>query len=408
MPSKVPRQCSIAIIGGGVIGASVAWHLTQLGCDGVVILERGQAGCGTTWHSAGNIIRMSSDPATVRLYTYAGELLSELQERRDIGWRKCGRVMIARTEERAREFEVIARTLQDCGVAVEQISNDVVADKVPILRTDDIVGALWSPDDGRVNPTDLVGAYLAEARQRSAQVCEGVTASHVLTSRGKVTGVSTDRGDISCETVVNCAGLWARDLGLRNDVAIPAYPVEHFYLLTENMEGIPADMPTFRDPDGLIYGREEVGGLLLGCFDQNAIPVRPSDLPEPFFFALLNENWDQFLPYMEQGLHRIPALKDAGVRSLLNGPEAFTPDTEPLLDEAPGLKNYFVLAGLSSAGVSRSAGMGRALACWIADGDPGIDVSSFSLKRFRPEDNEETSLRRAVSNAPSAHFNLEQ
>ncbi|MCP4327177.1 MAG: FAD-binding oxidoreductase [Alphaproteobacteria bacterium] len=408
MTSEIPTQSNIVIIGGGVIGASVAWHLTELGCEGVLILERGQLGCGTTWHSAGNIVRMSSNPNTVRLYTYGVDLLSALHERHDIGWRKCGRVMVARTERRLGEFEVIARTLQACGVAVEQISTSATEDRIPILHTGDIVGALWSPDDGRVNPTDLVAAFVREAKQRGARVCEGVTVSHALTSHGRVTGVATDRGDVRCDTVVNCAGLWARDLGLRNDVAIPLYPVEHFYVLTESIDGVYPDMPTFRDPDGLIYGREEVGGLLLGCFDRNAIPVRPSDLPEPFFFSLLNENWDQFMPYMEECIHRIPALEQAGVRTLINGPESFTPDIEPLFDEVPGLKNYFVLAGMNSAGVSRSAGMGRALANWIADGDPGIDVSAFSLGRFDRTSNDESYLSECVRHGPSGHFNEER
>ena len=407
MSSDIPNQADVVIVGGGVIGASVAWHLTDLGCRDVLILERGQLGCGTTWHSAGNIIRMSSDPDTVGIYSYGVELLSELHARHDIGWRKCGRVMMARTEKRAREFDTISQTLQACGVPVEHISADTAGEKVPILRTDDIIAALWSPDDGRVNPTDLVAAYVREARQHGASLCEGVTVHHALTDDGRVSGVATDRGDIRCNTVVNCAGLWARDLGLRNDVAIPLYPVEHFYMLTESIDGVYADMPTFRDPDGLIYGREEVGGLLLGCFDRNAIPVSPSDLPEPFEFSLLNENWDQFLPYMQQGIHRIPALEQAGVRTLLNGPESFTPDTEPLLDEATNLENYFVLAGLSSAGVTRSAGMGRALANWIVEGDPGMNVNAFSLKRFAPGDNDEAYLRRVVRDAPSGHFDVE-
>ncbi|MEM7429798.1 MAG: FAD-binding oxidoreductase [Pseudomonadota bacterium] len=407
MEQKLPDRCRVAVIGGGVIGASVAWHLTRLGCSDVLVLERGQLGCGTTWHSAGNILRMSADPRTISIYTYGVELLSGLHERNDIGWRQCGRVMIARTEQRAREFETIRRTLEDHGVPIDAIPNSVVAQKLPVLNTEDIVGALWSPDDGRVNPTDLVAAYVREAKQRGAQVHEGVTVSHALTADGRVTGVSTDRGDVLCETVVNCTGLWARDLGLRNDVALPLYPVEHFYLLTGEIDGVYADMPTFRDPDGLIYGREEVGGLLLGCFDRDAIPVRPADLPEPFYFALLNENWDQFMPYLQEGVHRVPALEHAGVRMLLNGPEAFTPDAAPLLDEAPELKNYFVLAGLSSAGVTRSAGMGRALANWIVEGEPGMDVSSFSLARFDRASNDEAHLRQAVRHAPSGHFDVE-
>ncbi|MCP5085103.1 MAG: FAD-binding oxidoreductase [Alphaproteobacteria bacterium] len=404
MAQDIPKQTSIVIMGGGVIGASVAWHLADAGCTDVVILERGQLACGTTWHSAGNIIRMSSDPKTAQIYSYGVELLSALHERHNIGWRKCGRVMIARTQERLREFETIAKTLDACGVPIEQVAADVVKDKIPVMHTDDVAGALWSPDDGRVNPNDLVEAYVREAKGRGARLCEGVSVNHALTQNGRVTGVSTSQGDIGCDVVVNCTGLWARDLGLRNDVAIPLYPVEHFYLLTESMEGVYPGMPTWRDPDGLIYGREEVGGLLLGCFDRNALPVRPADLPEPFEFALLNENWDQFMPYLEQGLHRIPLLKDVGVKTLLNGPESFTPDSEPILDVAPNLAGYFVLAGLSSAGVTRSAGMARALARWIADGDPGVDVSAFSLSRFGPEDNDEETLRRKVRDAPSGHF----
>ncbi len=407
MTSDIPSQASVVIIGGGVIGASVAWHLTAAGCGDVLLLERGQLGCGTTWHSAGNIIRMSSDPATVGLFSYGVEFLSELHKRQDIGWRKCGRVMVARTEARLRDFDAIARTLNDCGVPIEPISADSVRAKIPVMHTEDIIGALWSPDDGRVNPMDLTAAYMREAKAKGARLIEGVTVSHALTDKGRVTGVSTDRGDIRCDTVINCAGLWARDIGLRNNIAIPLYPVEHFYLLTGTMEGVYPEMPTFRDPDGLIYGREEVGGLLLGCFDRNALPVRPADLPEPFVFALLNENWEQFEPYLREGLHRIPALNDVGIRTLLNGPESFTPDAEPLLDVAPELENYFVLAGLSSAGVTRSAGMSRALANWIIDDDPGMDISAFSLGRFPPEANQEANLRKAVRDAPSGHFSIE-
>ncbi len=404
MTAELPKHASVAIIGGGVIGASVAWHLTHLGLTDVVVLERGQLACGTTWHSAGNILRMSSDPATIGIYTYGVEFLTALQARHDVGWRQCGRMMVARTEARLKDFEAMARTLQACGVPVELVSADEVAAKIPVMHTDDLAGALWSPDDGRVNPTDLVAAYARESKAHGARFCEGVAADRALTDGSRVTSIATDHGEMGCDVVVNCAGLWARALGLRNGVAIPAYPVEHFYLLTETIEGTSPQMPTFRDPDGLIYGREEVGGLLVGCFDREAIPVPPEDLPEPFFFALLNENWDQFAPYMDEAIHRIPALGHAGVRTLLNGPEAFTPDAEPLLDVAPGLENYFVLAGLSSAGVTRSAGMGRALAHWIVDGDPGSDVSSFSLTRFRPEHNETAFLRSAVRAAPSGHF----
>ena len=404
MTGELPRKTRIVVVGSGVIGASVAWHLTQLGCRDVVVLERGQVGCGTTWHSAGNIIRMSADSAAVQIFTESAAVIARIHERHHVGWRQCGRVMLAQTEQRRREFETIAKTLYRLGVAVETLSPIEARDKLPVMHTDDLSAALWSPGDGRVDPTALTRAYVREARDKGASFLEGISVGRALTQGGRVVGVETNRGRIACEVAVNCAGMWARELGLHNRVDIPLYPVQHFYLLTESVTGVDPGMPTFRDPDGLIYGREEVGGLLVGCFDRQALPIRLSELPEPFEFSLLNENWDQFMPYLKRAIHRIPSLADAGIRSLVNGPESFTPDGEPHLDEAPTLKGYFVLAGLSSSGVTRSGGMGGALARWILDGDPELDISRFSLKRFGPEHNREAYLRRCVREVPSAHF----
>ena len=404
MSPALPRQTRVVIVGSGVIGASVAWRLTRLGCSDVVVLERGKTGCGATWHSAGNIVQMDADPVAVQIYAESRRIIAQLHERHDIGWKPCGRVMLAQTGQRLREFEAITRTLDRSGVEVEAISPSQVRDKLPIMDTDDILGALWSPGDGRVDPTSLTHAYSREARDKGAVFLEGVSVNRALIKSGRVIGVDTHCGQIQCEVMVNCTGMWARELGLRNHVDIPLYPVEHFYMLTESMPGVYPDMPTFRDPDGLIYGREEVGGLLVGCFDRDALPVRLSDLPEPFEFSLLNENWDQFMPYMKQGIRRIPALADIGIRCLVNGPESFTPDGQAHLDQAPDLENYFVLAGLNSSGITRSGGMGSALARWILSGDPGLDVSRFSLKRFRPEQNQEDYLRRRVRDMPSGHF----
>lgn len=407
MNPTLPTRTRIVIAGGGVIGCSVAWSLAQLGCTDVVVLEQGQIGCGTTWHSAGNIIRMNTDPTAVQLFSESAAVVAELHDRHNIGWRQCGRVMMARTQQRMDEFKEVARLLESLGVEVEQITPAEIKDKLPIVNVDDILGALWSPGDGRVDPTALTNAYRKEARDSGVTFFEGVEVKHAIEKNGRVTGVETNQGAIQCEVMVNCAGMWARQLGLANNVDIPLYPVEHFYLLTESLEGVYAGMPTFRDPDGLIYGREEVGGLLLGCFDRDAIPVDIAKLPQPFEFALLNENWDQFTPYLEEGIHRIPALETCGVRSLVNGPESFTPDAEGHLDEAPGLKNYFVLAGLSSTGITRSGGMGQALARWIVEGDPGLDVGKYRLSRFGEECNTEEYLREVVRTVPSGHFSLE-
>jgi 4-methylaminobutanoate oxidase (formaldehyde-forming) len=404
---ELPRATRIVVVGGGVIGTCLAWWLGRLGCSDVVLLEQGRLGCGTSWHSAGNIIRMNTDPVTVEIFNRSHAVIAELSRRHDLGWRECGRLMLARGEDRLREFDRIHETLARLGVDSEIVGPDAVADKLPFMNTGDVAGAIWSPGDGRVDPTALITAYAREARANGLLLVEGISARRVLEANGRVSGVLTDQGQIDCEIVVNCTGMWAREFGLRNGVDIPLYAVEHFYLLSEAIDGVYADMPTFRDPDGLIYGREEVGGLLLGCFDRDAVPVRLADLPQPFEFGLLNENWDQFGPYLEQGVHRVPALAESGIRCLVNGPESFTPDAEPHMDQAPGIANYFVLAGLSSTGITRSGGMAAALARWILDGDPGIDVRRFSLRRFCAAQNEEAWLREHIRQVPAGHFRLE-
>ena len=406
MNENLPSSARIVIIGGGIIGCSVAWHLTRLGVTDVLLIERHQLGSGTTWHSAGNITRLSESAPDLDLATYGASLYADFEKRGEhsVGWRNCGRVMLARCPDRVAQLERIVAACHAQGVGADFLSMAEVHEKLPIMHLDDIKSAIWSPGDGRVNPTDLLAAYAREARQGGARLVEGVAVGDVLIEHARVAGVVTPRGEVRCETVINCAGLWARDLGLRHGVDIPLYANEHFYLLTEPVEGVHRDMPTFRDPDGLIYGREEIGGLLLGCFDRNAKPIAANALPEDFAFGLLNEDWDQFDPYLREWLHRIPALQHTGVKMLLNGPESFTKDCCPIMGEAPTLAGYYVLAGMNSAGVQMSAGMGQVLANWVVAGDPGVDVDRFDILRFHPGDNDEACLRLAVSQAPSSHF----
>jgi len=404
MSSTLPSQARVVIIGGGVIGTAAAYRLTTLGCADILVLERNELGCGTSWHAAGNIPMMDRSPVHVEFNKSAAALYSDLETEQSIGWRQSGRVMLARTEARLNDYRLLIETAARMGVEAELLDPGGVADKLPLFRTDDLVGGLWSPEDGRLNPTDLIGAYTRKARAAGAQIVEGVTVQRTVTEGGRVTGVEYDGGRVACEVVINCAGLWARALGLENDIAIPVYPVEHFYALTEVVSGVTPDMPTFRDPDGLIYGREEVGGLLIGCFDRDAKTFSPDVLPASFSFDLLNEDWEQFGPYMEQGIHRIPVLEHTGIRTLLNGPECFTPDGQPILDRALGLDGYYVAAGMSSAGILRSAGMAESLAHWIVDGDPGRDLSAFTLRRFSPEQNDEAWLREHIRHIPSGYL----
>ena len=406
MTEPLPSHVQTVVIGGGVIGASIAFHLAELGSPDVVVLERGQLGCGTSWHAAGNIPLMETLPETVQLNRLAADLYESFEQEQSIGWKRCGRVTLARTGSRMTEFGLLIDSARRAGVDASLMSPQEVGHRLPGFRTDDLVGALWSPADGRVNPTDLISTYARKARSRGVRFIEDTEVRKVNLRDGQVTAVETDRGSVHCETVVNCAGLWARELGLGSGIDIPVYAVEHFYALTEPLEGMTADMPTFRDPDALIYGREEVGGLLIGCFDRNAKPVSPAELPENFSFGLLNEDWDQFGPYMERGIHLIPALAETGIRSLVNGPESFTPDGIPILDQVGSVKGYFVLAGMNSSGILRSAGLSLAMAEWIVHGDPGIDVSRFSLSRCSAKQNVEAWLRERIRQAPSGHFSI--
>ena len=400
----LPEQSQIVIIGGGVIGTSVAWHLGELGVSDVVLLERGQLGCGTSWHAAGNVASMDAQRSRTDLLRYSGQLYARFEALGAVGYRRCGRVMPARTHTRMKEYEKVAEIARASGLDVEMLEPADIRKRIPVMRTDDLVGGIWSAGDGRVNPTDLVGAFARGAREAGIRIVEGVQVDGVNIEGGRVKGVRTTEHVIECEVAINCAGLWARPLGLVDGIDIPVYPIEDRYILTEPIEGVSPDMPTFRDPDGSIYGREEVGGLLLGCFDRNALTISPEALPKDFCFDLLNENWEHFSPYLQAGMHRFPALETAGVKTFLNGPESFTPDCMPVMGEVEMAKGYFVLAGLCGLGIATSGGMGRALAHLIVENDAGLDASQYALKRFSREQNDESWLKNRIPKVPSEGF----
>ena len=401
---SLPEQSRIVIIGGGVIGTSVAWHLAKLGQTDVVLLERGQLGCGTSWHAAGNVASLDAQPSRTELLRYSAELYAEFEDVTPIGYRRCGRVMPARTKSRIEEYEGIAGVAAHAGLDVELLGPADIERRIPIMRVDDLVGGIWSANDGRVNPTDLVAAYARSARDSGVRIVEGVNVEGVDIAQQRVRAIHTSHHTVRCEAVVNCAGLWARPLGLANGIDIPVYPVEDRYILTNPIDGVAPDMPTFRDPDSSIYGREEVGGLLLGCFDKAAVTISPDELPGDFFFSLLNENWEHFSPYLEAGMHKFPALETVGIKAFLNGPESFTPDCMPIVGEAPGVAGYFVLAGLCGLGIAHSAGMGRAMAHLIVDGDSGLDPAQYHPERFSSAHNDEAWLRERIPKVPAAGF----
>jgi len=381
----VPDRARVVVIGGGVIGTSVAYHLTKLGWSDVVLVEQGRLSSGTTWHAAGLVGQLRASESGTRLVQYSTSLYARLEEEVGLatGWKQCGGVTVARTEDRMTQLRRTAASAEAYGLECELLSPQQALERYPVLRVDDLAGAIWLPGDGTANPTDLTQALAKGARLGGARVLEKTRVLDVLVSASTVTGVRTDAGDIECEYVVNCAGQWAKQVGSMAGVNVPLHSAEHFYVVTEPFEGIRPDLPVLRDPDGYTYFKEEVGGLVVGGFEPEAKPwVSPDDIPYPFEFQLLDEDWDHFAILMDSALHRIPALRDTGIRKFYNGPESFTPDNQFLLGPAPELHNFYVGAGFNSVGIASAGGAGRALAEWIVNGNATSDLTAVDVRRF--------------------------
>ncbi|HEU4370502.1 MAG TPA: FAD-dependent oxidoreductase [Methylomirabilota bacterium] len=386
MADPLPSHARVVIVGGGIVGCSVAYHLTKLGWRDVVLLERRDLSCGTTWHAAGLVGQLRSSHNLTRLARYGAVLYERLEAEtgQATGFRRCGSISVARTAERLIELKRGASMARCFGVEIEVVSPGEAGRRWPLMRTDDLAGAVWIPGDGRTNPIDTTLALARGARKGGATIVENVTVIGMRRERGAATGVRTDRGDIACEVVVNCAGMWGREVGWMAGVNVPLHASEHFYIVTEPMAGVTRDLPVLRDTDGYIYVREEVGGLLMGGFEPVAKPWGMDGIPADFKFSLLPEDWEHFSVLMEQACVRIPAIETAPVRRHVNGPESFTPDNRYMLGEAPELRNFFVAAGFNSVGIASAAGAGQALAEWIAGGEPAMDLWDVDIRRFMP------------------------
>ena len=409
--SDLPSRARVVIIGGGVIGCSTAYHLAKQGWTDVVLLEQGTLSCGTTWHAAGLVGLLRASESGTKLVQYSTELYAGLEAETGLstGYRQVGGLIVARSEDRMVQLRRTAATAAAFDLDCEMLTPEQAQEKWPVIAIDDLLGAIWLPQDGRANPTDLTLALAKGARHGGVRVHERVRVLGVdtaATSRGRrVTGVRTDAGDIEAEVVVNCAGQWAKALGDQVGVTVPLHSAEHFYVVTDQLEGVHADLPILRDPDGYIYVKEEVGGLVVGGFEPVAKPwVAPSQIPYPFEFQLLDEDWDHFSVLMDAAIERIPALEHIGIRKFYNGPESFTPDNQFLLGEAPGLAGYFVGAGFNSVGIASAGGAGRALAEWIVDGEPSMDLVGVDVRRFAPYAADETWLRSRVAEILGLHY----
>ncbi len=381
---NLPTQAQIVIVGGGIAGCSTAYHLAKLGKTDVLLLEQGKLTSGTTWHAAGLVGQMRPNRSMTQMSKYGIELYATLEAETGLatGWKQCGSVNVARTPERMRVYKKQLAMARAFGVECHEISPAEAGEKAPVLRTDDLQGALWLPGDGKANPADLCMSLAKGARQRGVRIVEGVEVTGVTSERGGVTGVVTAQGTVRCDVVINCAGQWARQFGKLAGVNVPLFSAEHFYVVTGQVPGAHPMMPVVRDPDGFIYFKEEVGGLVMGGFEPVAKPWKVDPIPSSFQFQLLDEDWEQFEPLMTNAIHRAPCLETAEIKMLLNGPESFTPDGNFILGEAPELRRYFVCAGFNSAGIANSGGAGRLIAEWVVGGEPSADVWEVDIRRF--------------------------
>ncbi|WP_432972740.1 GcvT family protein [Dactylosporangium sp. CA-233914] len=383
----LPERARVVVVGGGVIGTSVAYHLAKAGVTDVLLLERDRLTAGTTWHAAGLIVTFGSlSETSTRMRQYTRDLYASLEAETGLstGLRQCGFIELAADEGRLEEYRRVAAFNRHLGVDVHEISPAEVRELFPLARTDDVLAGFYVAEDGRANPVDVTMSLAKGARQRGVRIREGVPVTGTLRRGDTVAGVRTPFGDVEAEVVVNCAGMWARQLGEEAGVSVPLQAAEHYYLITEPIEGVTAQLPVLEDPGSYGYYREETGGLMVGLFEGTAAPWSVERVPDGFSFGTLPPDWDRMAPYLEKAMARIPVTATAGIRTFFCGPESFTPDLAPVFGESPELRNYFVAAGLNSIGILTGGGIGRALATWIADGRPDVDVTGMHIDRLQP------------------------
>src|SRR6266511_38559 len=381
----LPQRARVVVVGAGVIGTSVAYHLAHQGCADVVLLERDRLTSGTTWHAAGLIVTFGSTSETsTRMRMYTRDLYARLEAETGLstGLKRVGFIELATDHGRLEEYRRVAAFNRFCGVEVHEISPGEAKELFPLARVDDVLAGFYVPDDGRANPVDVTMSLARGARMRGVRIIEGVPVTGFPVGRGAVRGVRTPYGDIEAEYVVNCAGMWARQLGATAGVTIPLQAAEHYYLITQPIDGVDGSLPILEDPASYGYFREEGGGLMLGLFEPVCAPWRVEGVPEDFSFGELPPDWNRTASYLEKAMQRVPVTLDTGVRTYFCGPESFTPDLQPVVGEAPELRNYFVAAGLNSIGILTGGGIGQALARWILDGRPDIDVTGCNIDRL--------------------------
>ena len=387
MAKQLPDRAQVIIVGGGIVGASIAYHLTRRDLTDVLVLEQGQLTGGTTWHAAGLVSQLKSTYSLTNLATYSARLFEELEAEtgQATGYRKPGSISVADNAERWEELKRGISMASTVGVDIREIEMDELRERWPLIRSDDVVGALYIPHDGVTSPVDTTMSLVKGARSRGASVVEGVSVTRLLTEGDRVTGVETEEGHvIEAETVVMAGGMWTRQLAATIGVNVPLQACEHFYIVTEPIEGVERGLPTLRDPGNFTYFKEETGKIMAGFFEPKAKVWNLDGIPRDFCFGTLPGDWDHIGPIFERSIHRVPALGEAGIQLFFNGPEAFTPDGTFYLGESPEVDGCFVAAGFNSVGIQSAGGVGWVLADWIIDGHAPHDLSAVDIRRAFP------------------------
>ncbi|MEP1208131.1 MAG: FAD-dependent oxidoreductase [Rhizobiaceae bacterium] len=407
----LPSRARTVVIGGGVIGCSIAYHLAREGRKDVVLLERSKLTSGTTWHAAGLVRRLRPSATLTKLINYSIDLYGDLEKEtgQATGWKQTGSLTLATNADRLTNLKRQVSLGRAFGLEAEVVDARRAGELWPLIETDDVIGAVWSPADGRVNPSDVALALSKGAKSRGVQIFEDCAVTGLQKKAGRISAVEIDGHLIEAEEVVIACGLWSREVAAMAGAHMPLYACEHFYILTKPLSevqalGPGAHLPTLNDQDAFLYARDDVEGLLVGCFEPHARGLPLNRLPRNFSFDLLDEDWDHFMPMMENALRRIPALHHAEVRMLLNGPESFTLDSQFMLGESPQVPGLFLMGGMNSTGIALAGGAGRAMAEWIIAGEPTMELAEADIRRFGPEMNVIGALEARIPEVLGRHY----
>jgi len=405
---ELPSHAQVVVVGGGIVGCSTAYHLARLGWKDVVLLERAKLTSGSTFHAAGLVGQLRSSAGITQLLGHSVALYDRLEREtgQTTGWKMNGGLRLACTEERLTELRRQATTAHSFGLEMHLLTPSEALDLWPPMDVSDVVGAAFLPTDGQANPSDITQALARGARAGGVTIVEDCEVTGVRLDGRRVRAVQTARGEVRCEHVVNCCGQWARAFGRLAGVNVPLASVQHQYMVTERIEGVTPDLPTLRDPDRLTYYKEEVGGLVMGGYEPDPKPWAEDGIPEGFHFTLLDSDWEHFEELMALALPRVPALETAGVKELINGPESFTPDGNFILGQAPELENYWVGAGFNAFGIAAAGGAGKALAEWLAGGEPPYDLWPVDIRRFGCPHADATWVRTRTLELYGKHYTI--